>query len=246
MSNSTSNDTDQFRFRLPPAEAKVAIGLAAALFGLCAVQFKDFGLLQLLLMAVFFAAGILTRRAWAIYVMLGLFIALKYVIIHPHFRRQLNTLEFSDHFLALILILLTAACFRFLDTSRFTQAFYPNVKLGEKPKSDVRFEFPSLLGGRWWAIPLAVVLASALLAAAPHQMLFIRRVGVTYLGSRLIFLTLLLFFCWFICRAAIGTVIRWRMKPVQADVHCRSLIAKEMWKDVYSIEKRRQKNRSRE
>ena len=244
MSNSVSNATNKFRFRLPPVEANIAIGLAAALFGLSAVQFHDFSLLQLLLLAAFFAVGILMRRPWAIYLMFATFLALKYVLIHPFFKSQFRNLHYSDPFLVFILVMLAAACFRYLESSRFAQAFYPHAKLGEKRDLETRYEFPSLLGGRWWAIPLAIVLAATLMGTSRYQLGFLRQVGITFLASRVIFITLLLFFCWFICRAAVGTFIRWQMGTEQAEIQCRSLIAKEMWREVSPIERRRQKNRS--
>ncbi len=244
MSNSTPDKTKPYRFRLPPPESQFVMGVGAVLLLVCAVQFKSFGLLPLLLMMAFLAFGIFMRRAWAIYLMLGTFVYLKYFVVLTGVHFRSHQLRFGDLFLVLILILLTGACFRFLESSRFLRSFFPGAKLGEKPQPGTGFEFPSLLGGRWWAIPLAVLLASMLLTGFPHDTQPLRDVGIRPLPSRLIFLTLLLFFGWFVCRAFVGTLIRWRMEPRQADVHCRSLVAKELWKDACPIEARRAKGRS--
>jgi len=246
MSKPNPTESDQYRFRLPPVEAKIVLGLIAALLGVCALQFESFNLLPLLLMIVFFVAGLFAQRTWSIYLMLGTFIVLKYFFTDPYLKSELHTLKFPDVYLVLILVLLAAACFRFLESSRFIQAFYPNARLGEKAEPGNKFEFPSLLGGRWWAIPLAVMLAAMLLTALPKDMEFFARVGIKQFASRLISLVLFLFFGWLICRSAVGIFIRWRMDAVQADVQCRSLIAKEMWKDVYAIEKRKVKIQSRD
>ena len=247
MSNSTPNkteDTNPFRFRLPPAEAQIALGIGAALLMVCAVQFKNFGPYPMLVMIAFFTVGIFWQRAWAIYLMLATFIFLKYATDVPGLSSAMYRLRFGDVFLVLILILLAGACFRFLAFSRFLRSFYPDVKLAEKPQPKVGYEFPSLLGGRWWVIPLAVLLASTLLVAFPFDTQPMGTIRIKPPESRLIFLTLLLFFGWFICRALLGTLIRWRMEAHQADVHCRSLVAKELWKDVYPKEARREKGRS--
>ncbi len=246
MSNLTTNNANRFRLRLTPADAQVALGLGAALLGVCAVQFENFNLLHLLLMVVFFAAGILGKRAWAICFMFATFIFLKYFLVESHLKSEFYQLRFPDFQTALILILLAAACFRYLESSRFLQIHYPKVKLGEDPKSDMQFEFPSLLGGRWWAIPLAMFLASTLLSIFPFEKPLFAQFELKPLASRLVFLTLFLFFAWFVCRAVTGIFIRWRMESPQADVHCRSLIAKELWNDVYPIERRRAKNQSHE
>ena len=239
-----SNETKPFRFRLPPAESQIVLGIGAGLLLVCAVQFKSFGFFQMLLMMAFFAIGIIWQRAWAIYLMLGTFIFLKYATDIPSINHASHRLRFGDLFLVLILILLTGACLKFLEIGRFSRSFYPDVKLSEKPQRGIRFEFPSLLGGRWWVIPLATLLASTLLVAFPFDTQPVSPVGIEPLASRLIFLTLFLFFGWFVCRALLGILIRWRMDARQADVHCRSLVAKELWKDVYGIEARREKGRS--
>lgn len=246
MSSALKDTTNSFRFRLPPVESQVAIGLAAGILGVCVVQFAECSIFQLLLMIAFFVIGIFAQRAWAIYIMLGTIVVLKYFLIHPSFKKQLARLNYSDVVFALILILFVAACFRFLQSGRFLQAFYPNAELGEKQEPGTRNEFPSLLGGRWWAIPLAVLLAATLLSVFHFRVPFFQEARINRLAARLIFFILNLFFGWFICRALVGLFIRRRMKTVQADVQCRSLIAKEMWKDVYAVEKRKAKIQSRE
>ena len=256
MSNSPPSNTDDFRFRLPPRETQLALGICATLLGICALQFETFSTMQLLMLFALFCVGFLRQQAWAIYLMFGTFIVLNYFFVAPYLnpysasipqlgesRLDLRNLRYPDIAATLIFILLAATSFRFLETSRFLKAFYPNAKLGSKPKSGIRFQFPSLLGGRWWAIPLAIFLASTLLAFFPFKSQSFAY-AVSAEASRLIFLILFLFFAWFICRAAIGIFIRWGMKTEQADVHIRSLIAKEMWRETYPVEKRRAKMQS--
>ena len=246
MSNATKDNLNSTRFRLPPVESQVAVGLVAGLLGVCVVQFGEYSTFQLLLMIGFFVVGIVAQRAWAVYLLLATIIILNYFLIPSFLKGRLFQLNFSNIVFALILILFAAACFRFLQTSRFLQTFYPNAVLGEKPDPESRNEFPSLLGGRWWAIPLAVVLAAILLSVFHFRVQFFQDARLNPTAGRLIFFILNLFFGWFICRALVGLIIRRRMSTVQADVQCRSLIAKEMWKDVHAVEKRKVKIRSRD
>jgi len=227
-----------FGFRIPPAQAQVAMITVAGLLGWSAVYFERYNLLPLLMMMALFVGGIWAKRAWAIYLLLGTLIYLKYFAMVPEFNFRVRGLRNSDPVTALVLMIFAAACFRFLQTAKFLDAFYPNTKLGEKPPPETKFEFPSLLGGRWWAIPLSVFLSLVLLRICSSGSSLPNVPGIRPQAARLIFLTLFLFFAWFVCRALLGILNRWRMKPSQADVYCRSLVAKEFWKDSYSIEKR--------
>ena len=248
LSKSSDRDSDQdnnrqFQFRIPPAESQIALVLIAAMLGVFSLQSEALGSGPVLLLAAMFVGGFWTRRSWLIYLMLGILIWLNYFVETPYMRFDSPGLSISDVVGALVMILLSAACFRFFETERFVQTFYPTIGLGEAPRSGIRFEFPSLLGGRWWAIPVAVFIALILMTFPLGQPL--RQLGIRPTASRLIFLILLLFFTWFVCRAIIGIFIRWRMKPEQADIQCRSFVASELWKDTWAIERRRAKQRAR-
>lgn len=239
MSKTTRSDLDEFR--MSPMVSQTTLGVGAALLGICAVQFESLSLLHLFVLMVLFAIGILKQQAWAIYAMLGTFLFPKYFMMG-----QLLRIRLPDLILTLIVILFAAACFRFLESGRFLRTFYPNVQIGEKRKSGTRFQFPSMLGGRWWMIPVAIFLATMLLAIFPARVQLFRDIKIRGEVSRLVFLTLFLFFGWFLCRAALGMFIRWRMETRQADIHCRSLVAKEMWRDTYSFAKRQKKLQARD
>lgn len=245
MSGSFNHRNDRTRFRLPPRESQMALGLIAGLLGLCAVQFGRFDLFQLLLLMAFFVVGFWAHRAWAIYMLFGTFIFLKFFLFAPFFQYGLRFLSTADVFVVGIFLLFAAACFRYLETGRYSRTFYLDEALGEKALSQSKHQFPSLLGGRWWAVPVAVFVASILLSVIPYDIQMFPRARIKPFASRLIFLTLCLFFAWLVCRAVVGAWVRWRMDPEQADIQCRSLIAKEFWNESYSFQKRREKLKSR-
>lgn len=245
MSNSQPDRSGQFRLRIPPAETQLALALGAVLLGACVMQLEQFGLNPLLLLMVMFIGGIWAKRAWAIWLLLGTLIYLTYFLMDVPSQFGMQLVQYSDLTVAFVIIMLAAVCFRFLETVRFTDTFYPGTQLYEKPPAGVRFEFPSLLGGRWWAIPLAVFLALFLVGISFDNP-SMKQLRIRPPTARLVFLVLLLFFSWFVCRAVIGTIVRWRMKPQQADVHSRSLVAKEFWTEAYAIESRREKQKPSE
>jgi hypothetical protein len=235
----SKNDARRIRYRIPPAESQVAMMLIAALVGVWALPFDAFGAGPVLFLALLFVAGMWTKRVWLIWLLLASTTYLTYFSNMPYLGYRLHSIQLSDILKALILISFAAACFRVLEADRFVSTFFPTAKFGLRPKNGAIFEFPSLLGGRWWAIPLAVILASILVTIPLGQPL--RQLGIRTTTSRLIFLVLMLFFAWFVCRAIVGVFVRWRMKPEQADIQCRSLIASEFWKDTWAFEQRREK-----
>ncbi len=245
MSEPRSHKNKPLRYRLPPAESQIAIAFLAALLGLSTILLGDFFFSTSLMLVVLFAAIVWAKRAWAFYLLFGTLIYLKHVAEPPHFILRYRGLDFGDVVTALTLMLFCAACFRYLQTAKILDALYPNIKPGRKQPAEVPREFPSLIGGRWWAIPLSVILACILIGLFPFTWRS-PTPGITPIASRLIFLTLTLFFAWFVCRSLLSIFIRWNIKPDQADVYSRSLVAKEFWREAYDIEKRRVKQRTKE
>ncbi|QEG24359.1 hypothetical protein [Mariniblastus fucicola] len=239
-----AGSSPKFRLRLPPAESSTVLALLAGLLGLFAMRSGDFGLYPMLMLSVLFIGGVWSKRAWLIWMTIGILVFLTYFTARTY--SGLRSFRPDDVVKALTLMLFAAASLRFLESHRFRNAFYPDAKIGKKPQSGIRFEFPSLLGGRWWAIPLALLLAALFLEWFPLERHPLRQFRIRPREARLIFITLMLFFAWFVCRSAIGMLVRWRMKPAQADVHCRSLVAKEFWRDISGFERRRAKLKSKD
>ncbi len=244
MSNLLSDDSGKARLRLSPVETQIAFALLAAVTGMVLLQFDRLGLSPLLMLTVLFVGGMWAKRNWAIWLLLGVIIYLKYFAGHINLQFGVQ-LRGQDVAVAMLIIVLAAACFRYLESARFLEAFYPNTKLREPPRHGIKFEFPSLLGGRWWVIPLAVIVSVYLLHLTFNGEV-LRQFRFRPTASRVVFLILLLFFGWFVCRAGVGMIIRWRMKPEQADVQCRSFVAGELWKESFNIERYRVKDRKKE
>ena len=225
---------------MSPRETLVTLGVAAGVFGLWMIQFENLNVLSLTIVVVFFLMGIPLKAAWAIYLLFATLVFLKFVLTPQFSQTGIN--EF-DLMFTLVAMGFAGFCFRYLELWKYVRAFYPSVGSSSNSNSDSGYSFPSLLGGRWWLIPLAVLAAMVLLWAIPYDPSSNRRYWITPLGARLIFLTCFLFFFWFVCRSTIAFAMRWQMDPEQADIQVRSLIADEFWSEQIPMEARRAKLR---
>jgi hypothetical protein len=233
------------RFLVGPAEGLVTLGIAAGIFGLWTIQFADLNIFSLTILIVFFLMGIPLQASWAIYLLFVTLIVVKFAFA-PLQSIQVTTLGWLDLLFACVAMTFAGLCFRYLELYKYVSTFYPEAGKPGSSDKKTQFQFPSLLGGRWWLIPLAVFVATVLLFAFPHESNTSRRFWITPTGARLIFLTFFLFFFWFVCRSIIALAMRWRMEPEQADVQVRGLIANELWVEQRPIEARRLKLRSRD
>lgn len=231
-------------FRVGPHESLVTLGIAAGIFGLWMIQFENLDIIALTIVVVFFLMGIPLQAGFAIYLLIATVLILKFVLA-PHNSIQLASVGWIDLLYALVVMTFAGLCFRYLELSKYIRTYYPAAGKSRADHQKTKYRFPSLLGGRWWLIPIAVMAATVLLEVIPHDTSSTRRYWITPTGTRLIFLTFFLFFFWFVCRSVLGFAMRWRMEPEQADVQVRSMIANEFWNEQIPIEARRLKYRIR-
>jgi hypothetical protein len=233
-------------FRLGPRESLAAFGIAAGMLGLWMIQFENvlwFGLASIVLL---FSITIWFQRGWAVYLLFANLLILKFIDVSSHPRSQLSVVDGWDVLFTVVAISFAGCCFRYLELSRYIRAFYPDLRTSAEASEDRGFQFPSLVGGRWWLIPIAIGLAALLLVAFPNDPESVRRYWITPTGARMIFLGFFLFFSWFVCRSIVSIAIRKKMDPDQASIRVRSMIANEFWREQLPIETVRAKLRRRE
>jgi hypothetical protein len=97
--------------------------------------------------------------------------------------------------------------------------------------------------GRWYFIPIAILIGLALLLIIPIEIQNVRGDLMTRRSTRLILIVLGVFICWFVSVNIIKFVARWQMKSDQADISIRSSIANELWRDQKRFEAYRYKQR---
>ncbi len=234
----------QSPFRLAPRQTLATLGIAAGIFGLWLIQFENLNIFSLTMVVALFLIGIWFKAGWSIYLVIATLVLLRFAFA-PYSPIQPVNLIWMDLLFAGVAIVFSGLCFRFLELAKFIRAFHPDLGKPAMADRELRFAFPSMLGGRWWLIPVAVLGATALLFLIPHDGSSTRRYWITPPAARLIFITFFLFFFWFVCRSVIALLMRWRMEPEQADIQVRSMIAGEFWVDQFPVESRRLKIRSR-
>ena len=233
-------------FRLSPRDTLAVLVLVASVLGLVMIQYENVSRLPLLLMIVFFAWMVWKRSALALSC---LFAVLGWVKFSDSFRNsywfldQLDVLGSSDIIFTILVLAFAAASFRFMETRKYCLGVLSKFGWGGGASSSKKTgrEFPSLLGGRWWLIPVAVGAAFILLEFFPVDRLAVRKYWIRPKPMRLIFLIGVLFLVWFVIRSLFMLIMRWKMDQDQAGVHIRSVFAKEFWREHRAIEARRAK-----
>ncbi len=260
-------------FRTGTRQSLLILILAILVSSICLIVLEELEYFGLLLVASLLMFGLVLKRGWLIYLTFFSLIAFR---LDRAFELSgwgfvSDVLYLPDLLFSFLVIVLAGLCMRYLTIAKYARTYCPVVdsKLSESvaiesavPKSAVpesvkeqgsnkvdptiKFQFPSLLGGRWLLIPASIFLAVVLLSVFPLDIAAGRRLAITPEGTRLIFLAFFMFICWFSCSTIVSTLARWKMDRGQAGIHARSLIAKEFWNESYSLEKRRAKIRQQE
>ncbi|MDB2686799.1 hypothetical protein N9Y42_06265, partial [Mariniblastus sp.] len=93
---------------------------------------------------------------------------------------------------------------------------------------------------------IAIVVAFIVLWKVPVSEVYLEEFWVKPVAGRLILISLILFFVWFICRGVISMWDWFLLTPRQADVAFRSWANREFWWELAGTERRRERLRSEE
>lgn len=235
---------NQNRMRMRPKTALTLHGVLVAFLAVGLIQLAELSWFPLMIVSVLFLFSIWFGRASVFYVFVACILFLAIAGAPVMGRESLRRLDLGDLVFAMFLVGFIGASFRYIGLSRLVQTFCRN-SLSESgteiPNTQSNFQFPMFVGGRWWLIPVAVVLAALLLGIFPVDSVMGRQFWITPIGVRMIVLFGFLFFIWMICRSLNSLAMRWNMTPEQADVQVRSIVAAEFWKDQSGIEIRQAK-----
>lgn len=236
-------------FRLGPNITLVVLVVVAALTGLVLLQLETVHQVHFWLAIVFFAWMVWRRSSLALaclFVVLGSLLATK-SFFHSGYRvwESLHNIYPHDILSTLLVLVFAGACFRYLETKKYCTGVLSKFGwrrgLQEQKSGQRRKEFPSLLGGRWWLIPVSVVSAVLLLEFFPFDHTAVQKYWIQARPMRLIFIIGTLFLVWFLIRSLFMLIMRWKMDVNQAGVHTRAVIAREFWREHKAIEMRRTK-----
>jgi len=157
------------------------------------------------------------------------------------------------HLAACILLFLNLiASFRYIELRRYGQAFelgktYRGLHATNNPIwSSLTLVIGQFIRRQWYHSVIAMVVAFMLLWKIPASNYWLNEFWTQPVAGRLIFLSLILFFAWFICRAVISMWDWFLLTPNQADVAIRSWANREFWRDMAGVERRRERLRFEE
>ena len=238
-------------FRLDPNLTLAILVFVAAVLGLMMLQLEMVSRVKFWLMVGLFVWMVWKRSSFALaclFLVPASILIVRFLFLGDFgFRSGLNQIDALDITFTFLLFGFAGACFRFLETRKYCLGVLSKFGLGRgvlqkrKLRGSLRKEFPSLLGGRWWLIPVSIVSAIMLLEFFPFDYSVVQKYWVKPKPMRLIFLIGTLFLVWFLVRSLFMLIMRWKMDVDQAGVHTRAMIAKEFWREHRAIESRRAK-----
>jgi hypothetical protein len=226
-----------------PSRAFVFLGVGA---GICCLALISIGRIPTGIagmLFMLFAIAIGFRQTLLIYLFLILLLVAKFIIM-PEFEIANSTLGFSEILFVGFVFAFYGFSVRYIDLADAFEAIYPDQFNIEQPKKlDRRYPNPAVRNGRWYFIPIAILIGLALLLIIPIEIQNVRGDLMTRRSTRLILIVLGVFICWFVSVNIIKFVARWQMKSDQADISIRSSIANELWRDQKRFEAYRYKQR---
>ncbi|MFT5303401.1 MAG: hypothetical protein ACI814_004220 [Mariniblastus sp.] len=240
----TPDSMSQQAYRTDPRRSLFILIVSIVLVGLFLIQLEDLDWSPLLILSGFFVVGMVFQKSWSIYLSLAILFVVRFESQPRALGVQLIGME--DLVFTVVALLLAGLCFRYLELTKLMRVFHPAIRLSKINPDQKETQFPSLMGGRWWLMPIAVLTAYFVLQFFPHDPESAQKYWITSEGSRIIFLMYFLFFAWFVCRSLIRIVMRWNIAQPHAEIQARSLVAQEFWRERAGVEMRlvklRQKN----
>ena len=212
--------------------------------GVCCLAIISVGLIPTVLsglLFMLFALAIGFRQMFVIYLFLLLLVFAKYIYL-PELQLVNPTLDFSEILFVGFVFAFYGFCVRYIDLANSIESIYSGSSESVSSEELARpYPNATISGGRWYFIPIAILLGLALLLVIPIEIQNVRGDLTSRRATRLILIVLGIFICWFMSVTIIKFVARWRMSPHQADVSIRSSIANELWRDQRRLESYRNK-----
>ena len=152
----------------------------------------------------------------------------------------------------ILMLLILIASFRYIELRRYGQAFGLDKSYrGLLPSKNKIWLWLTLVFGQfvrrqWYHTVIAMTMAFALLWKIPASDYLRDEYWMQPVAGRFIFLSLAMFFAWFICRGVFSVWDWFLLTPNQAEVAFRSWANREFWGDMAGVERRRERLRIEE
>jgi len=221
--------------------------------GGCCLAIISIGLIPTFLsgiLFILFAFAIGFRKMFLIYLFLFILIMAKYIYLSG-FQIGNPNLDVRELLFVGFVFAFYGFSVRYIDLANAVEAIYPGQgesSLSGDPNAAGlagQYPNPTVIGGRWYFIPIAILVGLALLLVIPLEIQNVRGDITSRRATRLILIVLGIFICWFVSVNIIKFVARWQMSSEQADVSIRSSIANELWRDQKRLEAYRYKRKQK-
>ena len=152
-----------------------------------------------------------------------------------------------------LILLMLVASFRYIELCKYSRTFdtkksYRELEVPNKRRlsTGAWVVLTQIVRRHWYNSVFAVLVAFLLLRNFPESQTLAEQYWLQPTAGRFIFLSLLLFFGWFIFRTMISIWDWFRLTPEQADVAIRSLANREFWSETAGVQKRKSKLKTRD
>ncbi|MGB1930052.1 MAG: hypothetical protein ACPIA2_12025 [Mariniblastus sp.] len=226
------------------SESNKALGIFGFGAGLSCLAIISIGQIPTFLsglLFVLFALAIGFRKMFVIYLFLLLLVCARYIYL-VGFQLEDATLNLREILFTIFVFAFYGFSVRYIDLANAIESIYPDQgeSLGPRNSQATKlvtpYPNPTVTGGRWYFIPIAILLGLALLLFFPIEIQNVRGDLTSRRATRLILIVLGIFICWFVSINIIKFVARWQMSSAQADVSIRSNIANILWRDQKRLE----------
>jgi hypothetical protein len=224
--------------------ARILLATIVILLGLASIALCGFpwsaAAVSLLVLVAFVWSG---HTAW-------LFLFCLAVVCGQAFGGFLNRpsgyFSLSETFQTVCVFLILITGFRYAEMKKYVFAFGIDEVSKNNAARRGTFSWSVLevaVRRQWLFSVIALFAASCLLLYLPADDSYLYDYWLQPKPGRMIIISLVLFFAWFVCRAAVSVLDWTAFTPDKADVAFRSWYNKEMWREMAGVEKRRQKLR---
>ena len=152
-----------------------------------------------------------------------------------------------------LILLILIASFRYIELRSYNRTFGFNRTERGLEATDNRSRtkvvwtaLRQLVRRQWYNSVLSLLAAFCLLWILPDSESLSKKFWLHPVAGQVIFLSLLLFFGWFICRTIISIWDWFGLTPRQADVAIRSFANREFWPETVGLEKRRNRLKTKD
>lgn len=163
---------------------------------------------------------------------------------------EIRTVEGPHLLESILIVLILIAGFRYIELRTYRDTYdlsrsYRRLKTSKRRNwaTALRSISGQFIRRQWYSTVIAIVASFALLSMFATTDYLTQEYWLQPEAGRFIFLAMILFFPWFVCRSVISIWDWFLLTPKQADVAFRSWANREFWRETAGVQRRKEKMR---